>query len=403
MKSFRCEPENVMLASALRRALPYLSAERELRYDPQRLASLNDLIFGELTSLPSAPCFSGRERWLERLYPAGAEGSVKLRHERMQLGPFVGVVANRYAPPYLIGGLTNPITRQPNGEVRGGSEVLALFDINAIGYVNCGSGCAGIRVGGVVVDRQGRTLNLSSFRDILAEPQDAATPQPHIIAVAGRSTDAGKTMCMRALVGALRCRGFTVTVEKKTGTACCRDWLSCHADARTDALENEGDEFVFAPDSFPARDFVDAVGVASDVSISVKKFVAPSIAYTRAFLSRNHPDFHVVELADSLSHVSNAGLLRSRYFREQIKTLVYAGAPTHEAAVHLLAYWRSLGYRQTPVVLSGPLANEEQYSMARDEIRERLGLEICRSATRQYDRWIPAGSELASAVLNGLR
>jgi hypothetical protein len=401
MKSFHCEPENVILGSVLRRALAYLLSERELRYDPQRLGSLNDLVFGEMTGTAPVSCHSSRPNWLERLYPSDTEGSVRLTCERLQPGPCVAVVANRYAPPYLIGGLTDPITGQPNGEVRGGVELDALFGVNVIGYINRGAspdGSARIKVRGVVVDRQGRPLNLSSFRDVLAVQSEPATPRPRLIVVAGRSTDAGKTTCMQALVTALRCHGFTVTVEKKTGTACCRDWLRCHADPRIGALENVGDEFVFALDALPARDFVDAVGVASDVSASVKRFVPPSVAYTRAFLSRNPSDFHVIELADSISHFSNVGLLRSQYFREHITTLVYAGVSTHESAAHLVAYWRSLGYGRTPIVLSGPLANEEQYAMARDEIRQRLDLEICRSATQENNRWIPTGSELARAI-----
>jgi len=158
---------------------------------------------------------------------------------------------------------------------------------------------------------------------------------------------------------------------------------------------------VFAPDAFPARDFVDGVGVASDVSVGLRRFVPASIRYTRALVAQARSDFHVIELADSLSHISNVGLLRSRYFRQQLKTLVYTGIQTHEAAAHLLAYVRTLGYPQIQVLLSGPLANEEQYGMARDEIRQRLGVPICRSATAESGGWIPEGSELARAVLEG--
>jgi hypothetical protein len=325
-----------------------------------------------------------------------------LKNERMQPGPCIGVVANRYAPPYLIGGLTNPVTGRPNGEIRGGSEVDGLFGVNAIGYVNHERDIGErvrIRVRGCLVDRRGRSVNLSWFRDRLPDPTESAMPQPHLIVVAGHSTDAGKTTCAWALVSELRIRGFAVTVEKKTGTASCRDWLRCYADPRTGALQGEGDEIVFAFDKFPARDFVDGVGVASDVSVGLRKFIPASIAYSRAFLGRARSDFHVIELADSLSHVTNVGILRTRFFRQRIKTLVYSGIPTQESAAHLLAYLRLLGYRQTRVLLSGPLANEERYGMAREEIAMRLGLRICRSATHEGGCWIPEGSELARAVL----
>jgi hypothetical protein len=402
MKSFHCEPESVVMGSVLRRAMAYLLAEREQRYDPQRPATLNDLVFGEITRVPSRAFDQLRYNWLERLYPHA--DAVKLKNERMLPGPCVGVVANRYAPPYLIGGLTNPITGEPNGEVRGGIEVDGLFGVNALGYVNSEldpDERVRIRVRGILVDRHGRSVNLSWFRDTLLDLTDPVTPPPHLIMVAGHSTDAGKTTCARALVSALRRQGLTVTVEKKTGIACCRDWLRCYAEPHASALEGEGDEVVFAPDAFPARDFVDGVGVASDVSVGIRRFVPVSSRYTRAFVARARSDFHVIELADSLSHISNVGLLRSRYFRQQLKTLVYSGIPTHEAAAHLLAYVRTLGYPQTQVLLSGPLANEEQYRMARDEIRERLCVRICRSATPENDRWIPEGSELACAILAG--
>jgi hypothetical protein len=402
MKSFHCEPEGVMMGSVLRRALAYLLGEREQRYDPQRPATLNDLVFGEIIQVPSRAFAQLRYNWFERLFPHA--DAVKLKNERMQPGPCVGVVANRYAPPYLIGGLKNPLTGQSNGEVRGGTEVDGLFGVNALGYINSEldpEERVRIRLRGILVDRRGRSVNLSWFRDTLPDTTEPVTPQPHLIVVTGHSTDAGKTTCARALVSALCRRGFAVTVEKKTGIACCRDWLRCYADPRASALEHEGDEVVFAPDEFPARDFVDGVGVASDVSIGIRRFVPASIRYTRTLVARDRSDFHVIELADSLSHISNVGLLRSRYFRQQLKTLVYTGIPTHEAAAHLLAYVRALGYPQTQVLLSGPLANEEQYGMARDEIHERLGVPICRSATAENGCWIPEGSELARAVLEG--
>jgi hypothetical protein len=164
-------------------------------------------------------------------------------------------------------------------------------------------------------------------------------------------------------------------------------------------MQRYGDEFVFSPDHFPARDFVDGLGVASDVSVDVAKLVRASVPYTRAVLARRRTDFHVIELADSIAHVSNVGLLRSAYFRRRLQTLVYVSSPTHEAVGHFRAYLRGLGYHRSQVLLSGPLANEARYEMAREEVAARLGLLICRSAIQNGDRWIPEGSQLASAVL----
>ena len=393
MRSFRLDPDDIVLGSVLRRALPYLLSERDLRYDTDRPAAMNDLVFGEVLDA------RGRA-FLERVYPAG--DGVKVRNDTIAPRPCVAVVGNRYAPPRLIGGLTNPLTGRPNGQITGGAVVDCLFGVNAIGFVNheaMPEERVRIRVHGVMVDGRGRSLNLLAFRERFSKDQAEPGPEPHLIAVAGYSTDAGKTTCAWALVSHLQKHGFTVTVEKKTGTACCRDWLRCYAEPHLGALEHNGDEVIFSPDRFPARDFVDGVGVASDVSVDVPKFIRTSVPYTRGFLRHRRPDFHVIELADSIAHVSNAGLLRSEYFRRHLRTLVYVSIPTYEAVGHFWAFLRGLGYHRTQVLLSGRLANEAQYEMAREEIAARLGLPICRSAVQDSDRWIPEGSQLASAVL----
>lgn len=399
MDSFRFDPDQIVVGSVLRRVLPRLLSTGALRYDLHRPAALNDLVFGEITRVPSCTFAQLKYNFLERLYPH-ADG-VKVQCERPRPGPCLGVVGNRYAPPYLIGGLSHPITGQINGEVRGGALVDGLFGVNAIGFVNHEADPeerVRISVRGVLVDERGRSLNLSAFREPLPDVPDAS-PAPSIIVVGGSATDAGKTTCAWALVHGLRSRGFSVTVEKKTGTSCCRDWLRCHADPDAHLLERDGDAVCFRPDEFPARDFVDGLGVASDVSAPATPFATASVRYTRAFMARARPDFHVIELADNLAHVSNVALLRSRYFRQRTGVLIYSGLTTPEAAAHFVAYVRALGYGRTPALLSGPLANEERYRMAVEEITTRLGLPVCRSATRRGDRFIPDGRELGDAVL----
>ena len=275
--------------------------------------------------------------------------------------------------------------------------VDSLFGVNAIGYVNHEADPeerARIKVHGVIVDELGRSINLYSIPRSLGRSV-GPVPIPYLCdSVAGHSTNAGKTTCAWALASELRRRGFRVTVEKKTGTACCRDWLRCSVEPGADVLENEGDEFSFIPSSFPARDFVDALGVASDVSIETNTFVTESIRYTRAFLCRFRPDFHVIELADSISHTSNAALLRAKYFQDHVGALVYACVPTHEAAAHFLVYLRSLGYEGKRLLLSGPLANEPRYGMAKEEIQARLGVPVCRMAIKKNGRWVADGSQL---------
>ena len=53
MKSFRIEPNNIILGSVLRWAVFHLLERRDLRYDPLRSAAMNDLIFGDIVQVPS--------------------------------------------------------------------------------------------------------------------------------------------------------------------------------------------------------------------------------------------------------------------------------------------------------------------------------------------------------------
>ena len=400
MNTFDLNPDNVMLGGALRRVAPYLLTSGSLRYDPLRTARLNDLVFGEIVQVPARSFSELKINILERFYPH--DTGVRLRNEPFQLGPCIAVVGNRYAPPYIIGGLNNPFTGRSNGEIAGGTIVDSLFGLNAVGFVNREvdpGERVRIKIKGVLVDSEQRSLNLELFREILPEPAEDVTTRARWIVIAGRSTDSGKTTCAWALVSELRSQGYEVTLEKKTGTACCKDWLRCFADPAASVLEEENDEICFNLDQFPARDFVDGLGVASDVSAQPDSFVKRSVGYTRAFLSHVKPEFHIIELADSIAHVSNAMLLRSEYFRDQALTLVYSGIASYEAAAHLSAYVSALGHGRTPLLLSGALANESGFGMARDEIRERLGLTICRSAVENGNRWMPIGRELATAVL----
>jgi hypothetical protein len=404
VKSFRLDPEEIVLGSVLRRALPSLLNAGDLRYDPDRSAVMNDLVFGEIMDAFGRPADTPAINYVERLYQAG--DAVKVRTETITPASCIAVVGNRYAPPKVVGGLTNPMSCRPNGQITGGAVVHSLFGVNVIGFVNHQTSPeerVRIKVHGVMVDDRGRSLNLSVFRERLSAEATGPAPEPHLIVVAGHSTDAGKTTSAWALVSELQKRGFTVTMEKKTGTAACGDWLRCFADPHVGALQRYGDEIVFHPDRFPARDFVDAVGVASDVSVDVRNFVRTSVTHTCRFLARRRSDFHVIELADSIAHVSNVALLRSAYFRPRLRTLVYVSSPTHEAVGHFRAYLHRLGYHRSQVLLSGPLANEARYEMAREEIAVRLDLPICRSAIQNAERWIPDGSELADAVLDAPR
>ncbi|MGH2362068.1 MAG: hypothetical protein ACRDGM_16200 [bacterium] len=116
MRSFRLDPDDIVLGSVLRRAMPSLVSERDLRYDTDRSAALNDLVFGEILEARGRRFAGLTKTFLERLYLAG--DAVKVKNEMIAPAPCVAVVGNRYAPPHLIGGLTNPLTGHPNGEIR---------------------------------------------------------------------------------------------------------------------------------------------------------------------------------------------------------------------------------------------------------------------------------------------
>lgn len=429
IKTVRNDFENLIVGSALRRAGDLLGSP-EIRYDPQLEAGLNDLVFGELlpTPLPtSLPNDQSEHNWLERCRQ-GESGQVEIELSGLTSGPCLGVVGNRYAAPYLIGGLHHPITGSTNGAIRGGVEVDSLFGVNVLGFVNQGvppEQRVKVRILGTAVDSSGRAWNLRSFRepwekDLFAgvsrsQPEelnrDVAEPGAsgagcRQIVVAGHATNAGKTLCARALVRGLRARGYSVTLEKKSGTACCRDWLSCLLDRTLIPPIRPG----AAPTRISinlhdrtARDFVDTLGVVSDVSLPPHRFARESARFTVQYLQQAGSDFHVVELADGSCHTSNRALLETAEFRSRIAALVYCPLPHPEAVAHFLDFWARLGPpANTPVILSGPLANEPRYQLERLEVRHRLGTAVIPSAVPEGDGWEPSGEELAAFVVEAL-
>ncbi len=398
----RPEFDRWVLGSALRRARTILWGQDELAYDPDRVAEMNDLVFIDVPEPPGRDCPDG-QNWVERMYPGPNDDEIVLSREVIHEGLGIGIVGNRYAPPYVIGGLTNPLTGEPNGELRGGTWAQSLFGTNCVGFLNFAREDfqqVPVHVRGVLVDRENRPLNLRDFRETVPPGPDPCGPDPFRILVAGFRTDAGKTVCARALTRELAGRGFRVTVEKKSGTACCRDWLCCFGTSPSESLDGVPVSFRFSPESHHGRDFVDGLGVVSDVSLGVTRFVEESVRYTDAFLNWRKPDFHVIELADNIAHSSNWALLGDERFSSRLGLLVYCAHPTAEAAAHAAVFIRSaLSLPGLPLVLSGPLANEDAYAMVRAEIEERFKLPVLKCADLVDGNWQPMGSALADAVL----
>ncbi|GAB4220131.1 MAG: hypothetical protein Kow001_00610 [Acidobacteriota bacterium] len=417
------DPDQVIYGSALRWAWTLVEAG-VLYYDPDRDAGLNDLVFAEFLPVPSG-LDPSLKNWLERSRPRGP-ALAEIELSRLQEGPCVGVVGNRYAPPYLWGGLFHPVTGAANGVVRGGVEVDSLFGVNCLGFINDGPDVRPrVRVLGTLADKAGRSLSLRDFRESWTpEPgrnrhrlpgsassaqsavRSAAPPgECRLIVVAGHSTEAGKTTCARALVRGLRARGFPVTVEKKTGTACCRDWLSCLLDRTLESPLDPAAPLRLSLDleRTGGSDFVDALGVASDVSMPARRFARESAAYTARKLNAGASAFHVVELADGISHTTNQALLVEPAFRRRIDALVYCPLPSPEATAHFLVHVARLGLSPgTPVLLSGPLANESCHRLARLEVEHRWRIPVVPSATLTDAGWEPMGDGLAAALLDAL-
>jgi hypothetical protein len=397
------DSRDVVVGSALRRVGPILWSGESFVCDPKRPARLNDLVFGEILEVPEA----GRvdtANWIERIHPGESPAKLAISPEPLRKGVFVGVIGNRYAPPYLIGGLQDPVTRQSNGEIRGGSIAEGLFAANCVGFVNLAAGDfprARVRIEGVLIDRRRRPFNLRDFREPLERAHSSFSGDSKRVLVAGYSSDAGKTVTARALVRELTSRGFRVTFEKKSGTACCRDWLSCFPES---GLESPANDSSVAREiniqAFPARDFVDGLGVASDVSVAITTFVRESVLYTDSFVARRSPDFHVMELADNIAHGPNWALLRDPAFASRLSAIVYCPLPRIESVIHFLSFLRStLGLRDLPVVLSGPLANEARFEIVRREARARCRVPIARSARLLEMGWESEGEDLAEALL----
>jgi hypothetical protein len=400
------DSRDVVVGSALRRAGSILWSGDSITCDPKRPARLNDLVFGEILEVPEA----GRvdtPNWIERIHPGKSSGRVTISPEPLRKGAFVGAVGNRYAPPYLIGGLQDPVTRRPNGEIRGGSIADGLFGANCVGFVNLASSefpGARVRVEGVLIDRRRRPFNLRDFREPLELPQTNCAGDSKRVLVAGYSSDAGKTVTARALVRELTSRGLRVTFEKKSGTACCRDWLSCFPESGLESPE-DGSSPAREIDirEFPARDFVDGLGVVSDVSIAIRTFARESGVYTESFVAQRSPDFHVMELADNIAHGPNWALLRDPGFASRLSAVIYCPLPRIESVLHFLSFLRStLGLRDLPVVLSGPLANEGRFEIVRREVQARCRVPIAPSARLCTSGWESEGKDLAEALLEAM-
>lgn len=372
IKRITASREDLIVGSALRHALPLFDAE-SLCYDPAHHARANDLLLGEVVSIPAcrynADLFVGMER-VQRC----AEGLVFSAEEARE-GLVVIAAGNRYAPRVLLGGLRHPITGQPSEPICGGSLVSDLIAMNIAGHVHAVAiphERPRIRVLGTLVDGSGEPCRL---------PRAPAAWQPSGgeeggvgVLVAGHAMETGKTTFCMGVAAAARLHGVRCSYEKKTGSASVRDLLRV-ATGCYDIVSKPGNAWRGRYEELGACDFVDGTGAVSDVSMESEEFVPRSLAFGRAWQCAHPADLRVIELADNLSHRTNLLLLQQPALRRAVRHLVYVPQPSYDAVEHLWHYVRgTLQWPDAKIWLAGALATDPVWACLREEIGERLGL-----------------------------
>ncbi len=371
-KTIRVEPDVLRIPSSLRHH-PELFDSTVLEYDSEISACCNDVLVAELTE--QTPIVSAREEGLERITSEG-EDRLLFRFEAVRPGLIVIPVGNRYAPRAVTGGLENPITGQSNGEIRGGTTVCNLTSFTIAGFVNynvSGRPVARMKVLGVLLDREGRPVNLASDVPITV----ASGPGSCLgILVCGSSMESGKTTFCIALAKALRQRGLQVTYEKKTGTACYCDPLRVHLGSLS-SYGDLGQKVVVESERLPVADFLDATGAVSDMSLEPSLFVERSMNFTWDFVARHRSEVHIVEFADNFSHRSSLALLKNPSMRAFFRRLFYVPEPSFDAVHHFLHFLQDrIRWTEVSVGLVGPFANDLSFESLRAEVRERLSVPV---------------------------
>ncbi|GAB4252624.1 MAG: hypothetical protein Kow00109_28250 [Acidobacteriota bacterium] len=408
IKIVRVDERELHVSAALRNAAEVLRELPLVRYDPEREGRLNEVVFGEILEPICAHPAAGELSMLETIQPKDPSfsGDLEVHYcAPARPGFCLGILGNRYATPYVLGGLEHPVSGKPNGVVRGGTVVDSLFGVNCLGFVNAGippEERVQVRIHGVLVDGEGRPVNLRRYRRRPAEAARRCGRRTRQVVVGGYATDAGKTTCARALFQGLQTLGLTVTLEKKTGTACCKDWLSCLYDRDLDPREPGASQAFTVPlprEPRQAFDFVDTLGIASDVSLPTATFVEEASAFTAAYLAGRPADVHIVELADGFAHTRNQALLADSLFQGLTDLLIYNPLPYPDAVGHFFTFLERIGWpAHKPVLLSGPLANEPRHAMVLDEVVHRYQAKVVPCARREGDRWRPWPDPIAHAV-----
>lgn len=368
IKTINLRREDVARGAVLRHARALFERD-ELRYDTQHAAGLSEIVIGEIDDPVTRDVVDVRMDGIEQF--AVREGDYVFSRDTLPKGLIAIPIGNRYALKCLLGGLQNPIDLRPNGEITGQTTITNLCAGNIAGFVNrrwpSDHPLTDIRVLGTVVDAAGRPISL---REFVAERPPRTGPAPHGVLVTGAGMESGKTTFAGALFSALRQAGQDVTYSKATGTTCfLGDPLRVQTGGHS--IEDLHGELVIDPSSLRVSDFVDACGVPSDMSTDLATFTKG----TCRFLAGQTGDVCIAELADSVHHRTNVGLLRSPAFRAHFQSLVYVVDPSLDAAQNFLHFLRDgLRWPEVRLAFAGPIATAPEHEALRAEVVERLGV-----------------------------
>jgi hypothetical protein len=339
-----------------------------LRYDPDHVAGLSEIVVGEVQEPLSRDYVDLRVDGLEIL--TRRDGQLVFSMRRFQPGLIAIPVGNRYAPKCVQGGLQNPADLSPNGPVKGGTTVVNLAAGNLAGFVNSlwppDRPLTSIRVLGTLVDDVARPVSLRRF---VPTPEVRQGPPAAGVLVGGAAMEVGKTTFCSALFHALRRAGGDPAYLKATGTACfVSDPLRVQT-GNPNTPESWDEDVAIDPGQLRVSDFVDSCGVPSDLSGD-----AATIAEdTCRFLESRTDETMICELADSLHHRTNLALLRSPRFRARFRSLVYVADPSLDAVQNFVYFVReALDWPEVRIALAGALATDPAHEALRVEILARL-------------------------------
>lgn len=192
---------------------------------------------------------------------------------------------------------------------------------------------------GLLLDAQGRRLNLSGWRLSLTARR---APQPFTIAVCGNSMNAGKTTVCTGLVRGFARNGLQVGAAKITGTGSGNDrWAVVDAGAST----------VF--------DFTDA-GHATTCGLPPDEVEAIFTCLT-SHLAAAGAQVSVLEVADGLLQSESAALVASDLFIDEVDAVIFAAnsAMGAKAGVECLKAWGVPVLAVGGVMTMSPLASRE--------------------------------------------